>query len=159
MIIAATGHRPHKLGNEYDGGPYTDFLMDKFYEILDQYKPDKIISGLALGVDTIWAICGMVYEIPLIAAVPFEGQEVRWRNSCQDRYWSILHHPLTEVVHVCSPGYAAWKMQKRNEWMVDHADILVAVWDGSEGGTYNCIQYAKKKGIRIIYIDPKEVII
>lgn len=29
-------------------------------------------------------------------------------------------------------------MQKRNEYMVDLADKVVAVWDGSKGGTDNC---------------------
>jgi uncharacterized phage-like protein YoqJ len=34
-------------------------------------------------------------------------------------------------------------LQKRNEWMVDHCDLLIAVWDGSEGGTANCVRYAR----------------
>ena len=160
MIIAATGHRPHKLGNEYDGqGPYTEFLKDKFYNILYQYQPVRIISGMALGVDIIWAACGIAMGIPLTAAIPFEGQQARWPDRSQDIYYNILFHELTLKEYVCAPGYAAWKMQKRNEWMVDNADVLVGVWDGSTGGTYNCIEYARHKGIKIIYIDPKELIL
>ena len=40
--------------------------------------------------------------------------------------------------------------------MVDNSDIIIAVWDGTKGGTYNCVQYAKKKNKEIIQINPKE---
>jgi uncharacterized phage-like protein YoqJ len=48
-------------------------------------------------------------------------------------------------------------MQKRNEYMVDNSDIVIAVWDGSKGGTYNCVKYAEKLGKKIIVINPKEI--
>lgn len=47
-----------------------------------------------------------------------------------------------------------WLMQKRNEYMVDLADRVIAVWDGSKGGTANCIKYAEKVGKEIIKIKP-----
>jgi uncharacterized phage-like protein YoqJ len=42
------------------------------------------------------------------------------------------------------PGTRA--MQIRDEWMVDHAKRIVALWDGSFSGTFNTIRYARKKG-------------
>ena len=53
-------------------------------------------------------------------------------------------------------GYAAWKMQKRNQFMVDHSNLLIAVWDGSSGGTSNCVAYAKKIGLQIVLFNPKD---
>jgi uncharacterized phage-like protein YoqJ len=50
------------------------------------------------------------------------------------------------------PG--AWVYQKRNEWMVDHAQMVIAVWDGSSGGTANCVKYALKQGKRVWQINP-----
>lgn len=39
--------------------------------------------------------------------------------------------------------------------MVDRCDKLIACYNGdTSGGTYNCVQYAKKKGKEIIVIDP-----
>jgi uncharacterized phage-like protein YoqJ len=38
-------------------------------------------------------------------------------------------------------------MQIRNEWMVDNAHIVLALWDGSSGGTGNCIKYANRKSV------------
>lgn len=43
-------------------------------------------------------------------------------------------------------------MQKRNEYMVDLADIVIAVWDGSASGTGNCVRYAERCGKQIIQI-------
>src|SRR3546814_16271306 len=51
-------------------------------------------------------------------------------------------------------GYAAWKLQKRNEWMVDHADELVALWDGSRSGTGNCVAYANTSGKPVVNLWP-----
>lgn len=45
-------------------------------------------------------------------------------------------------------------MQKRNEYMVDLADRVIAVWDGSKGGTATCVKYAEKVGKEIIRIEP-----
>ena len=40
----------------------------------------------------------------------------------------------------------------RDEYMVEHCDILLAVWDGINiGGVWSTIQYAKKLGKPIIY--------
>jgi uncharacterized phage-like protein YoqJ len=95
----------------------------------------------------------------LIAAVPFEGQEKKWPKSSQDLYNEILAYPKCVKKIVCEGGYEVWKMQKRNEWMVDNADYLVAVWDNSEGGTANCVRYARKKlpKERIIQIIPPKI--
>jgi len=65
-----------------------------------------------------------------------------------------MHHMLLKraarIVHVCEPGYAAWKMQRRNEAMVDACTHVLALWDGSSGGTENCVKYAEKKRKPII---------
>ena len=35
--------------------------------------------------------------------------------------------------------------------------FLIAVWDGSSGGTANCIKYAKNMNKNIIHIDPYNI--
>lgn len=54
-------------------------------------------------------------------------------------------------------SYKGYLMQKRNEYMVDNINELIAVWDGQSGGTANCVNYAKKKGIAITQIDPNNI--
>ena len=48
-------------------------------------------------------------------------------------------------------------MQKRNEYMVNESDKVIAVCDGSKSGTYNCIKYAENQNKEIIVINPKEI--
>ncbi len=44
-------------------------------------------------------------------------------------------------------------MQKRNEYMVDKSNLVLAIWNGDKsGGTWNTIKYAMKKGKNIRYI-------
>lgn len=141
MILAATGHRPDKLGGYgYDVLNKLTYLAEKY---LDEVDPDKIISGMALGWDMAWANAGIRLGYPVIAAVPFEGQERMWRNESKKDYFKLLDQ-CSEIIYVSDPGYAVWKMQKRNEWMVDNCDIVVALWNGTQGGTANCIKYANK---------------
>lgn len=141
MILAATGHRPDKLG----GYSLTGFerLRKIATEYLEEAKPEKIISGMALGWDTAWAVAGQALKIPVIAAVPFFGQESMWPVESKTKYFNILDK-CHDVLYICDKGYAPWKMQIRNEYMVDKCDTLIALWDGSPGGTGNCLKYAEK---------------
>lgn len=158
MIVAFTGHRPDKLPNKETGyklpNPTYIHVCQEIERVLLEVKPDKAISGMALGVDS-WAanICRKL-NIPYIAAVPFEGQEKAWPESSQKTYRSLLGKASEKVI-VCEGAYAAYKMQARNQWMVDHCDILIAIWDGTLGGTANCVNYAKSKGKKIIFINPR----
>ena len=159
MIIALTGHRPSKLGNEYNlQGPVSDALRRTLYDLLTQYEPEKCISGMALGADMIFAQVTLSLAIPLIAAIPCVGQESVWPDSSKKMYNEILDNPLTEKHIVCEGGYEMWKLQKRNEFMVNECNLLFAIWDGSAGGTSNCMKYAEKVGRNYHIINPKELL-
>lgn len=119
---------------------------------------------MALGVDT-WAAEAVIdarrtfpnEEIKLICAIPFDGQESRWPEMSKDRYTWILDQ-ADEIHIVCSGGYHPYKMQKRNEWMVDNSKAVLGVWDGSNGGTGNCVKYAKKKkNTHVMIINPDNI--
>lgn len=140
MIISATGHRPNKLGGY---SPVTfQRLCDLARGYLLEKQPDGVISGLALGWDLAWAVAALELAIPVHAAIPFEGQESRWPESSQ-RLWARVVAECASVTFVCEPGYAAWKMQKRNEWMVERCHRVAALWDGTSGGTANCVKFAQ----------------
>lgn len=161
MKVAFTGHRPNKLGHDYVlNSPLIQWIKVEILKLLniDEITPPAkdlhIITGMALGIDTLAALTAIQYNIPFTAAIPFVDQEKMWSNYHQHLYNSIL--AKAQVKEIVSEGnYAAWKMQARNNWMVDHSDVLIAVWDGTDGGTANCINYAKKKEKQIYYINPK----
>lgn len=143
MILAGTGHRPDKLGGYEPWNAANWIELAEF--ILEQWRPERVISGMALGWDTYLATAAVKVGIPFVAAIPFVGQESQWPLASQMRYWELLGQ-AADIVVVCSGGFSAAKMQERNKWMVDHCDLLLACWDGSPGGTANCVEYAKRRG-------------
>jgi uncharacterized phage-like protein YoqJ len=166
LTACFTGHRPNKLGGYNESNAIMTDVKTRLERAID-YTVDSLgittfISGMALGVDMAaaelvlkWRDQFPRYGIRLIAAVPFEGQERMWPDTSQDRRHDVLAQ-ADAVEYVCEPGYAAWKMQKRNAWMVDNSSLVIAVWDGTKGGTGNCVEYARKAEHkpRIIRIDP-----
>jgi ribA/ribD-fused uncharacterized protein len=145
-VYAATGHRLDKLSPMNKDLAYSiEFLeqLTRFAQtILQKDRPDSAISGMALGWDTAWAIAAIREGVPLIAAVPFDGQESRWPAQSQARYHKIL--AKAQQVVTIGEAYSRETMQARNEWMVDNASLMVALWNGSQGGTRNCVVYAQK---------------
>lgn len=160
MKVAITGHRPNKLGNDYDlVSPLVKEIKSSIIKILvnecNDLKNLTLISGMALGIDTLFAKIAIEFDYPLHAYIPCMGQEKMWVQKSKDLYNEILQHPLCNVRYISRQNYTPSCMQLRNEWMVNDCNLLIAVWDGTSGGTKNCVDYAKAQGRRIIFIDPK----
>ena len=140
MIYAGTGHRPPKLGG-YDNMPkLVEFAIEA---VNDREDLEEIITGMALGWDMALAEAAWALEIPFIAAIPFKGQEGRWPIMLQKRYHELVER--ASHVHVVCPQYNKGVFHRRNKWMVDNGDMVLALWNGDRaGGTYNCVEYAKR---------------
>lgn len=141
MLIAATGHRPDKLGGHGVNDEQLEAIARNYLEMM---RPSGAITGMALGWDTRFALAALAVGIPLHAAVPFEGQERIWPWQSQQLFRSILSR-CASVTVISEGGFSKKAMQDRNQWMVDRAARICAMWDGSPGGTGNCIRYAEKQ--------------
>lgn len=147
MNVSITGHRPERIQNPL----LVQKGLQKAYEDLRAFR---VIQGMAAGVDLWSAREAFLSGVPYICAVPWKGHGPRKIDKFS--YDMALKH--AEEVHYVNeaedyPG--PWVYQRRNEWMVDRADTVIAVWDGVEkGGTWNCVAYARKKSIPIYRIDP-----
>jgi YspA SLOG family len=106
---------------------------------LERFNPEKVINGFALGLDLALAEAAIQLELPLVAAVPFVGQEKKWTHGQQAKYQELLTR-ATEIKVVKPGGYAFWKMNSRNEWMVNHSDLVLGLWNVAASGTGNCIE-------------------
>lgn len=161
MKICVTGHRPDKLfGYSMLDERYIE-LKKKFKEILIENHCTEAITGMALGADMFFALAVLELkrknmDIKLHCAVPCKNYNSKWTDAFKRMYDAILEQ-ADQVTVVTNKEYAPYLMQKRNEYMVDHADKVIAVWDGSKGGTYNCVKYAEKQDKEIIRIDPREI--
>ena len=161
QAVCFTGHRPDRLGG-YSPNPIQYWVKDSLRKVIQNAMQEGIenfISGGALGVD-LWAaeiileMKGQGASVQLCIAKPFPSQADRWNTETKKAYETILQGS-DRVVEVSDGGYAAWKMHKRNRWMVDQSQYVIAVWDHEKkGGTWNCLEYASKKGKQIFVIDP-----
>ena len=148
MRIAGTGHRPSKLGG------YSPGLQDKLIALAKNYLstlPEPcdhmIITGMALGWDQALAVAAIHLGFPLTCVIPFKGQEKVWPLNEQEQYHKILEHAHTAIT--LAEEFSVKAMYDRNIWMVDHSDRMVALYDGSGGGTAHCLRYAQSKSIPI----------
>lgn len=158
MILGITGHRSGKMGGFKIPNPTYNFVMDETQKNILELKPEKIITGLAIGFDTWVAELCIKLNIPFIAATPFIGQERFWPQETQQYYHKLLEHANT--IEVVSPGgFASWKMQARNQWIVNNSDMMLAAFDSSQkGGTANCVAYAIEQKKQLITIDPRKAL-
>jgi len=146
--LAVTGHRPPKLLG-YGLGPVRK-LARFAAELLQEIEPERVITGMAQGWDQAVAVACVELEIPYIAAVPWPGQAEKWPADGQ-RLCRRLLDRAAHVEVVCWPTvYSPLWMQARNEWMVARAEALLALWDGSPGGTANCVKFAQMVMVPVI---------
>lgn len=163
FTINVTGHRPDKLGKVYSA------FDDKHKDILDAFKlflwktidakrkqgvvAFKLVSGMALGIDSIFVRaakdCKEYYKskgvvITIVAALPCVKQYRKWLKPSRREYRQLL--AMCDTGKLVNWYYSAKGMQLRNIYMVDQSDMVVTYWDGTDGGTANCLEYADKKG-------------
>ena len=163
--IALTGHRPDKLDGYGLDTPFYhrlhDYLVSIIVDHLDRYDVVWVHSGMALGADTVWAFAAhsaaRTYpdRVKLHAEIPVMSQPDIWRNPLDRKYWRYLVNFAADKT-VYADKYAPRVMQDRNIGMIDHADLLLAVWDGTPGGTGNAVHYAQRIGENTQYIDPAQ---
>jgi len=174
--ITLTGHRPKHLIPQGDTWGLTHPLVKGYgseirKELLKQAgfnsqtqtwespEPITLISGMALGVDTIGAmvLLRLKAQFPnrffLECAIPCLNQDDRWKADDKKRYKDLLSQ-ADVVTYVSEKAYTNGCMQKRNEYMVNQADVILAVWDGSKSGTGNCVIYALEQGMPVMLIEP-----
>lgn len=161
MNICVTGHRPPKLYGYDIHNEKWNRLKELFKQILIDKECDEAISGMALGTDQVFALSVIElkeagYNIKLHCAIPCINYTFKWIKESVKLYDEIIAKSDKYKI-VTDSFYKPWVMQKRNEYMVDNSDIVIAVWDGSPSGTLNCIKYAEKQGKEIIRINPTTI--
>lgn len=108
----------------------------------------QFYTGGARGFDTLAALAVLekrkIYpEIRLSVVIPHIGQEKYWREKEQTIYRRILR-AADETIYL-SEQYCKGCMQKRNRFLVDHADYCIAYLKKETGGTAFTVQYARAR--------------
>ncbi len=144
--IGVTGHR--RL-------PYAvlEFVIAGIEKELARDEPVQALSSLAAGADQLFARIALDRGIPVTAVIPGMDYEAHLGDE-EDvaAYRSILDECHRREDLPLAPtheeAYAA-----AGHWIVDHADRLVAVWDGhparGHGGTGEVVAYARERGVPV----------
>jgi uncharacterized phage-like protein YoqJ len=163
--IGFSGHRPQKLG----GWDPDDLWNKKIISVLDGlikalkyiYGDDlRLIAGGALGVDQWVMELAVANSVKLTAAIPFRSYHSKWPMPRQKHYLDLLKN-VDKTYYVCAEdkdlAYGTM-MMRRNQWILDMSEILIAVWDKQEnGGTYDAIRRAREMKVPILVIDPLKI--
>lgn len=163
---AITGHRPTRFKFGYkENYAGCKRLKKRLYEqfvLLYENGVRRFFVGGSLGVD-MWAGEQVLTlkeqagydDIELVIILPFDGHDARWDERSRKRM-EILRKKCFKCLIVgkedCRESYI-----KRNCYMVDHANFLVAVYDNErnlKSGTMQTVRYAEKKGLAITLIHP-----
>lgn len=159
---AFTGHRPQKLSWKYDETVEEYIRLKQILTEQITWLADagitEFLSGMAEGTDT-WAALS-VFDLreknpalKLHCVLPCENQADKWSDFARERYTAILS--AADKVTYVHREYASGCMLERNRYLVDHADVLLAVYNGEwRGGTAATVRYAQKCDRKLIIIEP-----
>ena len=163
--VSFTGYRPEKL-------PFCEGKDEKYlcfrrtlYKVIKRLAElgyTHFISGIAMGFDTwvaedVLALKKEVPEVTLECAVPFPEQAAKWSREDKLRRERIIEK--SDSVTLTSTQYTSSAYFKRNRYMVDNSDVVVACYDGKSGGTAYTVEYARKKAKTVIQINPSDFVV
>ena len=143
-ICAITGHR--ELPLLFDGQK-----LEQTLEALIQSGVDIFYNGLAKGFDLLCAekilqLKKIYPTIKLYGCVPYYGQEKGYCIADQKRYAEVLKG--CDTVFMLSARYYRGCLHRRNDFMVEKADCLLAYCEKPTGGTaYTVKKFLKKEGV------------
>jgi uncharacterized phage-like protein YoqJ len=139
--VAFTGHRHLK---------YVD-VEQSLIKLHSDFSGAMWITGGAYGLDSHAARFALDNSIPLWLFLPFRAKVLcaRWPSG-DARELLFRSAKDCAKLSVVSPVFSMASYQRRNEFMVDAADVLAAFFDGSQGGTANCVRYASKVGKKVV---------
>lgn len=163
IVCSFTGYRPNKL-------PFLGQKNSEEYRSLRELLKTEIIglaqkeitifqTGMARGIDL---LCGEIvleiqkeFDVHLFCVIPCKNQCRGWSGADVEAYNRLLS-AASGVTYITSENYRDGCMMKRNRFLVDTSQYILAVYDGQRGGTMSTINYAKKKKRTIIIIDPTD---
>lgn len=164
---AVTGHKPTRFKFKYQEDyslckKIKKQMTEQLKYLYDEKEVRKVYIGGTLGVE-MWAgeLALRLKEIPgyeeieLVLVIPSLDMDWKWDERSRKRLEFLKRHSVECIVigtQECRDNYI-----KKNCYMVDHADFLLAVYDNERGANADRLQavgYAEKKKKEIILIHP-----
>jgi hypothetical protein len=150
VIVGITGHQKRR------GLDWNWVSATLGAELAALGNVSRALSSLAAGADQRFASAALELGIPVSAVLPMSGYERFLRGRDLARYQALLAR--CDQLVLDGKGRPNEAFLAAGRYIVDHCDVLFAVWDGlpagAMGGTGDVVEYARQSGRRIVHIDP-----
>ena len=140
-----TGHRD--ITNIKDG-------INQLIDMALERGVTEFFNGMALGIDQLAAEVLIERQLHWTAVIPCQNQDRLWTLQQKLKYKELLKSASNKIV--LYPEYTPGVMQARNQWMVKHSHICLAVYDSRlTGGAALSVNIAIAHHLPIIQFNPK----
>jgi uncharacterized phage-like protein YoqJ len=152
-----TGHRPAKLPWKYrEEDARCLALKRRIQDAVEAAYGEgyrHFLCGMAMGCDLYFCECVLALrercpDVTVEAAIPCPTQADTWPPAQRERYQRLV--AACDLETLVSEKYSSGCMLRRDRYMVDHASLLIAAFDGSAGGTRYTVEYAMGRGLDIV---------
>jgi len=153
MRIGVTGHQ--RL-SEASNWLWVREDLDRL--LLCMQAPLIGITSLAIGADQLFAAAVLLHGGLLEIVIPFSGYESTFSEAFDRQEYDRLLLCAARVDILVTDGTKEEAYFAAGKEIVNRAELLIAVWDGKPavglGGTGDIVNYAQKRHLRIIHINP-----
>ncbi|MEU4006969.1 hypothetical protein AB0H30_00550 [Streptomyces pseudogriseolus] len=115
--------------------------------------PLEALTSLAAGADQIFADIALTNGVPVTAVIPGTDYEAGLGDAATLRAYRRILRSCAKQERLPPEPTREEAYLAAGRWIVDHADHLVAVWDGLTargiGGTGDVVEYARRTGVPV----------
>jgi hypothetical protein len=113
----------------------------------------EALSSLAAGADQLFADVALSGGIPVTAVIPGMDHEAHLGDAAARAAYRRILECCTARIELPAEATHEEAYYAAGRWIVDHADRMVAVWDGRParglGGTGDVVAYARRTGVPV----------
>ncbi|MFC8512122.1 hypothetical protein [Streptomyces sp. NPDC057257] len=113
----------------------------------------EALTSLAAGADQLFADIALDEGVPVTAVIPGMDYEAHLGDESDRASYRRLLGACRRRVDLPAEPTHEEAYYAAGQWIVDHADRLVAVWDGrparGHGGTGDVVAYARRTGVPV----------
>ena len=152
MKVGVTGHRRFEDPEDLAWAELS--LREKLATCGEIYG----LTSLAKGADQIFALVVLQLGGTIEAVLPFPGYGENFEDQGEADGYRELIGRCAKVTTLQFAGSKERSYLAAGEYVADHSDLLIAIWDGQAaaglGGTGDAVAYARRAGKRVYQINP-----
>ena len=159
MRVALTWHRPQRLGLPEDVCDIVWDILETWLmkELVELHKEsDELVGycGMASGCDILFgyilsAVKDVESNIKLSCVLPCKNY-----NS-SNKYYQEIKETADEWIELSDKFYKGCD-NVRDQYMIDHCDVLIAIWDDNKsGGVWSTIRKLKRQERKLFTVQKK----